>query len=31
MHARERLLGEPHTHLINSVADLPEVVMELSA
>jgi len=31
MHARERLLGEPHTHLINSVADLPEVVTELSA
>jgi phosphonatase-like hydrolase len=31
MHPRERLLGEPHTHLINSVAVLPEVVAELSA
>lgn len=31
MHLRERLLSEVHTHLINSVADLPEVVTELSA
>ena len=31
MHSRDRLLGEPHTHLIGSVADLPEVITELSA
>jgi phosphonatase-like hydrolase len=31
MHPRERLLSEPHTHLIASVAELPEVVNELSS
>jgi len=31
MHARERLMGEPHTHLIANVAELPQVVSELSA
>ncbi len=31
MHSNERLIGEPHTHLIGSVADLPDVITELSA
>jgi phosphonatase-like hydrolase len=31
MHTRERLLSERYTHLINSVADLPKVITELSA
>ncbi len=31
MHPRERLLSEPHTHLIASVVNLPAVVTELSA
>jgi len=31
MHARERLVCEPHTHLIAGVADLPGVITELTA
>lgn len=31
MHNRERLVGEPHTHLIGSVVELPEVITELGA
>ena len=31
MHDRQRLVGEPHTHLIASVADLPEVITQLSS
>jgi phosphonatase-like hydrolase len=30
MHPRERLLSEPHTHLIASVAELPQVLNDMS-
>jgi hypothetical protein len=28
-HPRERLLGAPHTHLVESVADLPTLLVSL--